>query len=550
MGNPHPHSSQLTSASVLKSSPLALLCLGLAAWALVALLPIRFYAIDERLLVAAGENTQSLPLLADSLLDSEHLGAGLRISLLAQSMHLPESDSLVANARSLLSSRQDLAWLGTRDPRLELILATSGLAFEKSTTQPPPALSLLLREPVRIRLRDHLRSNPSPSVQSLMDAIPLPPLPPLLPAQSPGGQPLEAILLLTAHLVDTSAFTPTVAGDIKILTQESLSDRSLRPLQPCLLSLLSLARRYEYDSLRKLLITIDSLPALHWLSDQIRAPSEPADLLLTATLWAGPASRLARLPPTPTHPWKSLSTAIAQGQGAVELLVQRHCPVLTHQFPFPTQFFPFVLRWEKPLLLIRALLLLAGSWFIILGLWRWLPIPNPQSPGPWRVLPRLLQTILLAFLLGAALEPAWLHPNPLPRYRLSLAQPSSQAKITQPKGNAMDLTNLITLAVFLGLQIAVYRICLRRIRQIEKGPGDTNLKLRLLENEDNLFDAGLYVGIAGTATALVLQVIGLIQPSLLAAYASNLFGIAGVAIIKIFHVRALKQRLLVPPEKN
>jgi hypothetical protein len=49
---------------------------------------------------------------------------------------------------------------------------------------------------------------------------------------------------------------------------------------------------------------------------------------------------------------------------------------------------------------------------------------------------------------------------------------------------------------------------------------------------------------------LVLQVIGLIQPSLLAAYASNLFGIAGVAIIKIFHVRSLKQRLLIPPEKN
>ena len=114
----------------------------------------------------------------------------------------------------------------------------------------------------------------------------------------------------------------------------------------------------------------------------------------------------------------------------------------------------------------------------------------------------------------------------------------------------MDLTNLITLAVFLGLQIAVYRICVRRIRQIEEGPGDANLKLKLLENEDNLFDAGLYVGIGGTATALVLQVIGVIQPSLLAAYSSNLFGITCVALVKIFHVRALKQRLLLPPSKS
>ena len=550
MGNPHPYSPQPPTSPPLKSSPLALLCLGLIAWAIAALLPIRFQAIDPRLLSAAGNNTQSLSLLADSLLDSEHLGAGLRLSLLAQSLHLPEGDSLVANARSLLSTRQDLAWLGTRDPRLELILATSGLAFEKSSTCPPPALTFLLREPVRIRLRDHLRANPSPGVQSLLDSISLPPLPPLLPAKNPGGQPLEAILLLTAHLLDTSAFTPAVAGDLKILTQQSLSDRSLRPLQPSILSLLSIARRFEYDSLRKILGCIDSLPSLHWFSDQIRSPAEPGDLLLAASLWAGPVDRLALLPQTPNQPWSALSAAMTHGRGSVELLVQRHAPLLAHPLPLPPACFPFLSRWEKPLLLFRALLLFASSWLFILALWRWLPNPFPKSPGPWRLLPRTLQALLLAFLLGAALEPAWLHPRPLPRYRLSLAQTLTSAKITPTKGNAMDPTNLITLAIFLGLQIAVYRICLRRIRQIESGPGDTNLKLRLLENEDNLFDAGLYVGIAGTATALVLQVIGLIQPSLLAAYASNLFGIAGVAIIKIFHVRSLKQRLLIPPEKN
>ena len=66
------------------------------------------------------------------------------------------------------------------------------------------------------------------------------------------------------------------------------------------------------------------------------------------------------------------------------------------------------------------------------------------------------------------------------------------------------------------------------------------------ECEDNLFDSGLYVGIGGTAIALVLQVLGVIQPSLLAAYSSNLFGITCVAVIKIFHVRACKQRLLLP----
>ena len=55
-------------------------------------------------------------------------------------MQLPDAQSLVTQARSLLSSRQDLAWLGIRDTRLELILATSGLAFEKtSSARPPPS---------------------------------------------------------------------------------------------------------------------------------------------------------------------------------------------------------------------------------------------------------------------------------------------------------------------------------------------------------------------------------------------------------------------------
>lgn len=70
-------------------------------------------------------------------------------------------------------------------------------------------------------------------------------------------------------------------------------------------------------------------------------------------------------------------------------------------------------------------------------------------------------------------------------------------------------------------------------------------KLRLMENEENLFDGGLYLGIAGTATALVLQVLGVIDANLLAAYSSNLFGIVCVALVKIRHVRPYKRKLIV-----
>lgn len=84
-----------------------------------------------------------------------------------------------------------------------------------------------------------------------------------------------------------------------------------------------------------------------------------------------------------------------------------------------------------------------------------------------------------------------------------------------------------------------------KIREIEMSTGPAQLRLRLMENEENLFDSGLYVGIAGTASALVLQVLQVIEANLLAAYASNLFGIVTVACVKIYHVRAAKRRLIV-----
>ena len=84
-----------------------------------------------------------------------------------------------------------------------------------------------------------------------------------------------------------------------------------------------------------------------------------------------------------------------------------------------------------------------------------------------------------------------------------------------------------------------------KIGEIDRQDMPPLLKLRLMENEENLFYSGLYVGMMGTAAALVLQVLGVIEPNLLAAYSSNLFGIVCVAFVKIRHVRGYKRRLIL-----
>ena len=68
------------------------------------------------------------------------------------------------------------------------------------------------------------------------------------------------------------------------------------------------------------------------------------------------------------------------------------------------------------------------------------------------------------------------------------------------------------------------------------------MKLKLLENEDHLFDAGLYLGFLGTIVSFILVSLNFDhQFSLMAAYSSTSFGIIFVSIFKIFHLRPARR---------
>jgi hypothetical protein len=158
--------------------------------------------------------------------------------------------------------------------------------------------------------------------------------------------------------------------------------------------------------------------------------------------------------------------------------------------------------------------------------------------------------LLFSALFIVVTEPFLLKAAPLSEYRVRLVLPvlvsttTSPDPVTKPTPT-MDASTLISIGFFAVLQIVMYFICLLKIREISRADLPPLVKLRLMENEENLFDGGLYVGIGGTATALVLQVLGVIEPNLLAAYSSNLFGITCVAMVKIRHVRPYKRQLIL-----
>jgi hypothetical protein len=112
----------------------------------------------------------------------------------------------------------------------------------------------------------------------------------------------------------------------------------------------------------------------------------------------------------------------------------------------------------------------------------------------------------------------------------------------------MNQLSLLALLLFFVLQALLYLASLLKLAEIRRQNVPPRIKLRLLENEDHLFDAGLYLGFVGTIISLILVSLGVIKPSLMAAYSSTSFGIIFVSLFKIVNLRPTRRKLLMEAE--
>jgi hypothetical protein len=134
------------------------------------------------------------------------------------------------------------------------------------------------------------------------------------------------------------------------------------------------------------------------------------------------------------------------------------------------------------------------------------------------------------------------------RLRLPTAGSVVSAGTISVNRTIMNQLSLLTLLLFFVLQALLYTASLVKLAEIRRQNVPARVKLKLLENEDHLFDAGLYLGFAGTIVSLILVSLGVIQPSLMAAYSSTSFGIIFVSVFKIFNLRPLRRHLLMEVE--
>ena len=532
----------------------ALVFAGVVIAVLAWLLPVSLKSVSRGLLRSAGAGTPSVAAFGRDLVDSEKIGPALFFLQAAKAVDDPRAPAL-ERALSDVSARQPalVAWGGwdaTLDPLFNLRQKTD----HASST---PVTTFLIPEHARDTVRAYLANSGSLGVQAILKTRDVTSTGRFVPASRAGGQPLDALILLTGLLYQGEHLSPTLQREVRTLAEAAVQRNELGDLEGFYMDLLSLGRRLDWTQLSELTKRTESVHTVEEYAHLSRVAPDQLPFIYSAALLSNSADRVAAyLIRYGKVGSEDLRLAISDGQGAVNLLLQRSVPVNRSPGPAMGAASALVLEHPRLMLVVKYAGYILGLFLLLRGLDIWVVPTGGRSMGAQQHARAGVLAIVMSALLIVATEPFLLKAAPPSEYRVHLAIPMLAATATQTesvqtsKPVTMETSTLVSIGIFAALQVGMYMACLRKIREIEMQDATPQLKLRLMENEENLFDSGLYVGMMGTAAALVLQVVGVIEPNLLAAYSSNLFGIICVALVKIRHVRGFKRRLILEAQRT
>jgi len=545
-----------SSQEALKTPPAApALVFAGAVIAVVAwLLPVSLKSVSKGLLRSAGAGTASVAAFGRDLVDSEKIGPAMFMLDVSKAVGDPQAPAL-GRALDALSSRQPalVAW-GGWDPSLDPLFNLRRLTPFSSST---PVLTFLIPENARNAVRAYLSNSGSLGVQAILRTREVSATGRFVPAGRPGGQPLDALILLAGLLYQGEHLSPTLQREVRVLAETAAAHNELGELEGFYMDLLSLGRRLDWTQLGELLKRTENVRTVGEYAHLSRVAPDQLPFIYAAALLSDSADRVAYyLIRYGKAGSEDLRLALADGQGAVDLLLQRAVPVNRSPGPAMGAASALVLVHPRLMLALKYAGYILGLFLLLRGLDVWIVSPaGGPSAGPQQHVRAGVLAVVMSALFVVATEPFLLKAAPASEYRVRLVIPMLANTATQTPSATnsnpviMETSTLVSIGVFAALQVVMYMACLRKIQEIERQDASPLLKLRLMENEENLFDSGLYVGMMGTAAALVLQVVGVIEPNLLAAYSSNLFGIICVALVKIRHVRGYKRQLILEGQR-
>ncbi len=527
----------------------ALFVFGLGLLAVAWMLPANVKSLNPALLREAGRDTPSVSVFSRDLLALDKPGPAALVLEAARLVKDSGAGALGVIFDDFQKKHREMVPWGGWDVALDPLLTGQNATAPTVST---PVLTFMVTQRARDNLRKYLEASRLPGVQTLLKTAELTGTHRFVPARKPGGQPLEAVILLTTYLWQTEHLAPSLQREVRDQAENAVTTGQMGPLEDFYIDILTLGKRLNWVQLSELLRTATSTATVAQFAHLTRVAPEHLPVIYTAALMAKSSDGVARYLITHGKPGvESLRQAISFNEGAVEQLVLRQVPVTNRsglEYEFGAS---FALQKPELALLVKYAAFLAGVFLLFRSVdLKMFAHIESALPGAFPRMGSSILAVILTFIFFVFSEPFLLKAAATTDYQVKLLIPilgqTAGAPLTHiSPTTSMEFKTILSISVFACLQVGMYIICLLRISDIDRQPMGAAVKLRLMDNEDNLFDGGLYIGIAGTATALVLQVMGLIDANLLAAYSSNLFGIVCVALVKIRHVRPYKRKLIL-----
>lgn len=557
--------SEPEQAGVATWAAWTLLLVGIALMALGWVVPSRFNSIPGEVLREAGKQTRGLIEMAQNTLFDGNLGATQMLLQGADELGLEVPEAMRRRYELEREANPQLARWGAWDPFLEAGLEDVALS---AYSDQPGIIGVVLAEECRRSMRALLQNSRNPLVTELLQTGSLTRYRKLFPVQSASGRPLEATLIVAALLAQGDHFSPDMRRELRDAIWQASNEGEIAPLEDFYLDLLSLGRLFDWGQLKPLVNRVDSLDTFSRLRYAFHRKEDSQGSLYAMCFMADePEAVMSYLEDYGDVGFETLETAVRLGQGSLAMLLREQLPVerlgsLGAAEPGPSapvsMLAAFSLRNPALSLFIKYALYFVGALLAFWGASQFSRFYREGETSPVLAgLQRLFGALVTLLVLIVLSEPHLARASSAEGYSFTFAMPvlaevAGEIEIveTEPTITQMETPTLLSIAFFFLLQVVVFLICLLKVRDIDRRPVATLVKLRLMENEDNLFDTGLYVGIAGTCISLVMQVLGLIEANLLAAYSSNLFGILGVAIVKIRLVRPYKNKLIMTGQEE
>jgi hypothetical protein len=521
---------------------------GALLLACALLVPAHFRAVDSEVVARAGQerlgaSTPTLIVEGITLLSMEKLGPARMLLRAAQSEGMARSDWLAAAVARFTRDNPSLVALGGAAPPLDKVEIASG-----SASEPRSIIDLLTRRVAREKALELVRQSRRPGVQQILRNRTLTNTVHFPAASSASGQALDAAIITAALLYQGEYLTPSFRDLFELLAFRANRGENSGALELVYLDLLSLGRRLDWVSLTELMKRIDDL-------------GEATANIYSALLLSGNASGLAHyLSRYPETGFNDLAFALRNGRAAVELLLQQQQRVYYGGFrskvvaydPFYSFFYgltPTAVASRGGALSLKYAFLLLATLCIARA------VGSITSALGHRFGMRFAADCVLAlamtFVASVAVEPFLGLPSQLNEFPIRFQIPNlagaTGLKLQQLTRPYMNQLSIISLIIFFFIQAAIYIWCLTKLAEIRRQPIGARMKLKLIENEDLLFDAGLYVGFVGSVLSLILMSIGVGKISMM-AYASTSFGIIFVSALKIFHVRPMRRKLILESE--